>query len=151
MLAIAALVVWGHNGYQVLVGLRQADSAGLPRVDKWLSPAVPGDSVKTAGLFSYQAEFRDPFQNWLVQPVAKKVKPKNKPQKPVKVVQRPNIQLVGILKDAAGPLAVIEDTKRQTHFVHEKDEIDGVKILKIDSSWVECFFEREKYRVKIKK
>lgn len=149
LLALTALVVWGYNGYHFILGIRQSDDPGLPSVSTWQPASTSGDSMQSAALFVYQANHRDPFQEWLSPPKKKIVprQPVNKKAVKKAEIPRPQIRLIGILRDAAGPLAVLQTENRQTCFCHEQDKIDGVTLVKIDSNWVECWFGKERFRI----
>ncbi len=148
LLAILALIIWGHNGYRILRGLLQADE--IPsniKLFDWQAQVVAAENQLDVKPFSYRSEFRDPFKDWL------RTDLNPKPSAPIQKVSKmplpalPALRLTGILKDAAGFLAVIEAPDGEVHFVRKREQISGVEIIAIDSSWVECRLGTLKYRL----
>jgi hypothetical protein len=55
--------------------------------------------------------------------------------------------LSGIVRDADGVLAIIEDPQGETHFARAEDVITGVKLVRIDSAHVICEFGKRKFEL----
>jgi hypothetical protein len=53
------------------------------------------------------------------------------------------------LKDASGTMAIVEFPDGAVYFVREKDVIEDVKILRIESNSVLCRFEKQEFSVEL--
>jgi hypothetical protein len=152
ILVLLALAVWSHNIYQIVIGVTRADqemdaptrdeSAGLH--DTLVAKPAPRPA------FVYSGAHRDPFAHWLQ--LEKKTKPipimpaaKPAPIEPAP----PRLRLSGIVRDADGVLAIIEDPQGDTHFARAEDVITGIKLVRIDSSRVFCEFGKLKFELQL--
>ncbi len=150
ILALLAVIIWGHNGYRIFHGLLKVDQiSDNVQAFHWTLQNIAADSQLTAKFFIYNADYRDPFQNWLQapqkkKPAYKKQQAKKQPSKPP-----PALRLTGILKDASGTMAIVEFPDGAVYFVREKDVIEDVKILRIESNSVFCRFEKQEFSVEL--
>ncbi len=152
ILILLALAVWSHNIYQIVIGVTRADrEMDSPTGDE---NARLHDTLvaKPAPLpaFVYSGAHRDPFAHWLhlekkkkTVPIMPKVKPAQNEPAP------PRLRLSGIVRDANGVLAIIEDPQGDTHFARPEDVITGVKLVRIDSSRVVCEFGKRKFELQL--
>jgi hypothetical protein len=151
LLALLAMIIWGHNGYRILRGLLQAGEIPVNiSLFDWQAQVIAAENQLDVKPFGYRAEFRDPFKDWLhTDRNPKASTPIQKVSKPP-LPALPALRLTGILKDAAGVLAVIEAPDGEVHFVRNSEQISGVEIIAIDSSWVECRLGTLKYRLDLR-
>jgi hypothetical protein len=149
ILILLALAVWSHNIYQIVIGVTRADQeAGSPMGDE--NVALHDTLVsKPRPAFVYSSAPRDPFLHWLQ--LEKKIKPaplmpmvKAAPAEPP-----PRLRLSGIVRDANGVLAIIEDPQGDMHFARTDDVITGVRLVHIDSSRVVCEFGQRKFELQL--
>jgi hypothetical protein len=152
ILILLALAVWSHNIYQLVIGVTRADQE---------MDSPPGDEnvalhntleakPEPRPAFVYSGAHSDPFVHWLQ--LEKKTKPvpimpavKAAPIEPAP----PRLRLSGIVRDADGVLAIIEDPQGDTHFARAEDVITGVKLVRIDSSRVVCEFGKRKFELQL--
>jgi hypothetical protein len=152
ILVLLALAVWSHNIHQIVIGVTRADQEmDSPTGDESVSlhdTLAPQPEPRPA--FVYSGAYRDPFAHWLQ--LEKKTKPvpivpavKPAPIEPAP----PRLRLSGIVRDANGVLAIIEDPQGETHFARAEDVITGVKLVRIDSSMVVCEFGKRKFELQL--
>jgi hypothetical protein len=148
LLAICALIIWGHNGYKIFRGVFNSDSIPeIADISVWESTVNYNEASANDQLFIYRADYRDPFKDWL--------RVQNKPKfkvfnNKVSLPMLPSLRLTGIVMDSSGPMAIIETPGGEIKFVREKDIVAGVRIVSIDSSWIICRFEKQKFRLGIR-
>jgi hypothetical protein len=154
LLVVLALAIWSHNLYRIFIGVTRSDQemdefAGRTR------EALPDTilfSENQQPAFVYSGAHRDPFAHWLVQP-EKKIKPVPAAS-PAKIVRPepapPRLRLSGIVRDAAGVLAIVEDPQGEIHFAKPEDVVAGVKLVRIDSARVICEFDKRQYALELR-
>lgn len=150
ILILLALAVWSHNIYQIVIGVTQADQE-MDSPTKYESASLHdtlGAKPEPRPAFVYYGAHRDPFAHWLQS--EKKAKPfpavlaaKTAPIEP------PQLRLSGIVRDAEGVLAIIEDPQGDTHFARAEDVVTGVKLVRIDSNRVVCEFGKRKFELQL--
>ncbi|MCI0616377.1 hypothetical protein L0244_25630 [bacterium] len=150
ILVLLALTIWSHNIYQIVIGVTRADQEmGSPTGD---GKVALHDTLvsKPRPAFAYSGAHRDPFAHWLQ--LEKKIKPvpimpvvKAVPIEPAP----PRLRLSGIVRDANGVLAIIEDPQGETHFARAEDVVTGVKLVRIDSSRVIFEFGKRKFELQL--
>ena len=153
ILAVLAVIIWGHNGYQVFRGLLKSDDiSGHYNVNEWQPQKIAVNANLNGELFIYKAQYRDPFKNWLRDGIKKRPKrmilKKAKQKKPLP--SPPVLRLTGVLKDEYGVLAIIEAPGGDVQFVRESGEIAGVTIVSIDSNSVNCKFGKQAFRLRLR-
>ncbi|MBD3288910.1 hypothetical protein GF337_08920 [candidate division KSB1 bacterium] len=151
MLAVLAVLIWGHNGYRIFHGLLHLDNISEnTEAFHWTPQVIAAETQLTAKPFIYEANHRDPFKNWLQ--VARKsasVHQKRQQKRKLPPTPPPALRLTGILGDANGTMAIIEFPNGAVHFVREKDIIDNITIIKIESNAVLCRFEKQEFKVEL--
>ncbi len=153
LLGITALIIWGHNGYKIFSDIFKSDEVKtFVEVPDWKPQIITSGTKMPSEFFVYQADYRNPFKNWLRSLPLKKVLKSSKSKK-VKSLspKRPFLRLTGILKDTSGLLALIEDPNGDVFFIRKGDKITGVKIIGIDSKSVSCCFEKQEYRLVLRR
>ena len=150
VLGCFALVIWGHNSYKFFKGIKAADEPDLLQSsDNSRRIVAKIDASAQSEDWFYESKYRDPFENWLFvqRPVKKTTQQKNSPAKKVSApaVQFPKLRLRGVIADPNGSLAVIEDARQHVFFAHEGDSISGVKIVSVDSTRIDCEYQKQKF------
>jgi hypothetical protein len=150
VLILLALAVWSHNIYQIVIGVTRADqemdaptgNEGAGLHDTLAAKPEPRPA------FAYSGAHRDPFAHWLQLEKKTKPVPMMPAVKPAPIAPAmPRLRLSGIVRDADGVLAIIEDLQGETHFARAEDVITGVKLVRIDSSSVICQFEKLQFQL----
>jgi hypothetical protein len=151
LLAVCAIIIWGHNGYKIFRGVFSADDVPeIENINEWNLSATVEKSGSDEQLFVYRADYRDPFRGWLRATKKTKSDVNRKQRIKTSLPTPPPLRLTGIVMDSSGPMAIIETPSREIKFVREKDIIAGIQIVTIDSSWISCRFEKQKFRLWIK-
>ncbi len=155
ILGALALILWGHNSYKFVKGIKTADvqnPAKSPLLATNTIPTMVAD--KKNDNWVYESKFRDPFENRLFEKrsVKKRTQQKNSLAKKVSApaVQFPKLRLRGVIADPNGSLAVIEDARQHVFFAHEGDSISGVKIVRVDSTRIACEYQKQKFTLVLK-
>ena len=158
ILGALALIIWGHNSYKFVKGIKTADAQNpvqSPLLATHTIPTMVAD--KKNDNWVYESKYRDPFENRLfVQRPARKttlpIKQRNSPAKKVSApaMQFPKLRLRGIIADPNGSLAVIEDVRQHVFFAHEGDSISGVKIVSVDSTRIDCEYQKQKFTLMLR-
>jgi Tfp pilus assembly protein PilP len=156
-LIVLALLVWSHNVYRIITGVRQDDDEIAQEMEQsgWELPDSVVTSSKTIDPYVYQAKTRDPFKNWLQirKPRQDRValargKPPVKQKKKVEIPP-PALRFCGVLRDSSGFLAIIENPGGEVFFVRAKDEVAGVTILGIAQDRLDCRFRKRDFQLQL--
>jgi hypothetical protein len=59
------------------------------------------------------------------------------------------LRLSGIVRDASGVLAIVEDPQGEIYFAKANELIAGVKLVRIDSAQVICEFGKRQYALEL--
>jgi|GEM_PF-2038400 len=150
-LIVSSLLIWSHNLYRIFLGIKQSneeivEGSPLPRSESQKTVRIPTGEDRH---FVYSGMSRDPFKHWLQQP--KKTAPppdihRSKEQEAKLLLFR----FSGVMRDSAGILAVIEGPGDAIYFAREKDTIEGISVLGITDSHVECQFQNTKFQLPLK-
>ena len=150
ILALLAVIIWGHNGYRIFHGLLHLDNISEnTEAFHWTPQVIAAETQLTAKPFIYEANHRDPFKNWLQAPQKKKPAYKKRQTKKQPPKPPPALRLTGILKDASGTMAIVEFPDGAVFFVREKDVIEDIRFLRIESNSVFCRFKKQEFKVEI--
>lgn len=154
LLITASLFIWSRNIYLVFVGVTQKDEEpdNLPIQENWDFPEILSPFPAQNQVFVYQAEYRDPFQHWLTQPIKKKKTPPPMKKPVIKKNEKPEphppkLRFTGVLQDSSGILAIIEGPSGSIYFVREKDVVEGVSVLRVEADSIYCQFDDKKFRL----
>lgn len=155
LLLILSIVIWSHNIYRVINSVFTSEDES--RMEEGLREESDTDYLlklneKPREHFVYQANFRDPFKDWLHQ--KKEREPEKQALKvdiPIQPVRLPQIRFTGLLKDSAGHLAVIEDHLGKIHFIDVQDSVAGVVVTKISEEEIDCIYKEKKFKLKLRR
>ncbi|MFO7889353.1 MAG: hypothetical protein R6V04_03335 [bacterium] len=155
LLLVLSVAIWSHNIYRVIKSVFNADDETM--VEDAFEKASEVEYTlklndKPREKFVYQAEFRDPFQDWLHLKKQKKSQPEAlKVEVPVPPVRLPPLRFTGLLQDSSGNLAVIEDPQGQIHFVDVNDSASGVIITSITEQIIKCTYKEKEFTLKLRR
>ena len=139
LLLSAALVVWLIIFFRII---RQEDQdENNNRVS-----AAQSYRVKRAGTTQapyLASHLKDPFATPFNRQ-QKIEKPLFKEQKKEVLKTLPRLELIGIIKDQQGKLAIVRFPDGITYFVREGQELDKIKFIKIGEAMVEFVYEKQK-------
>lgn len=146
-LILVSAVVWTHNLYRIIFRIGREDTEADVVQEAWLDQRRHVLHFGMEGRFVYRSTYRDPFRHWLGSPSKDRVKPGKKTvtRKPEKTNPKPKIRFCGIMRDAAGVLAIIESSSGELHFTQENAIVDSVRIVKIGAASIVCEYENSRY------
>lgn len=139
VLVLALIVVWGYNSYSIVEMTNEEETAANQNQE--LNVNLSELKVPDNERFTYNANFRDPFEPELRKRVRKKP-PKKRPKK--KVVRIPHLQLTGIVEE----MALIKNQRKQLFFVSTGDSVEGARVRFVTEDSVGLVFKEKEFNLK---